>query len=126
MNLFDDEGKASSYFLSGRPFSQIIDRLDAMMMVLKSCKAESCLKPWSVLHPVGNIETLKDALNHKFDGFYKIQPKVSFTSCELGYIREAEGPQHPDIFESAAHLELRDQGATEQSFEYEGHWSHWV
>ncbi|KAJ5814704.1 hypothetical protein N7474_006481, partial [Penicillium riverlandense] len=127
VNLFDDEDKALSYFLSGRSFSQIIDRLDALMMVLKSCKAESCHKPWSVLHPDRNVETLKDALDHKFDGFYRTQPKVFFTSCELGYIREAEGPQHPHIFESAAHhLELRDHGALEQSFKYEGHWSHWV
>ncbi|KIW48420.1 uncharacterized protein PV06_01006 [Exophiala oligosperma] len=127
VNLFDDRDVSAAYSLRGRPFDEIIHRLDALMMVLKSCKSESCLKPWDALHSSGNVATLKDALHPDFDAFYKAQPKVAFTSCELGYIREAEGPQDANVLGSAAtRLELREQQASGQSFGYKGHWSHWT
>lgn len=63
------------------------------MMVLKSCKGLQCTQPWTELHPGGNVKTLTDALDAEYDTFYNAQPKVSFTSCELGYIISAEGPQ---------------------------------
>jgi N-acetylglucosamine-6-sulfatase len=62
-------------------------------MVLKSCKAGSCREPWSTLHPDGKIKTLNHALHGSFDAFYEKQPKVSFSSCQLGYLRSEEGPQ---------------------------------
>lgn len=127
INLFDDEDAASVYSLSGRPFGQIVNRLDALMMVLKSCRGESCIKPWKVLHPEGDIATLKDAMSQTFDTFYKTQPKVEFTSCELGYMIEAEGPQDPNVLGSGrSKLELREQGAQGSAFKYSGHWSHWT
>jgi hypothetical protein len=125
-NLFEADATAtrSSHFLAGRSFSHVIDRLDALMMVLKSCKGDACVNPWNVLHPGGNIENLKDALAHQFDAFYDDQPKVSFDSCELGYIREVEGPQNPNIYEEDYALsESRRQPA---SFKYQGHWSQWT
>jgi hypothetical protein len=67
--------------------------------VLKSCKADTCIHPWDVLHPQGNVANLKDALSAKYDTFYeKEQEKVSYSRCELGYIVDAEGPQEPVIF----------------------------
>lgn len=126
VNLFEDETAASAYSLGGRTFDQIVDRLDALMMVLKSCKAKSCQKPWKALHPGGDISTLKDALHHAFDTFYRSQPKVSFTSCELGYMLEAEGPQSHIALDSTHRHELREQNPREPSFKYEGHWSIWV
>lgn len=63
------------------------------MLVLKSCKGQTCVRPWKFLHPEGNVESLQDALNEKFDNFYEKQVKVSFDHCEEGYIIAAEGPQ---------------------------------
>ena len=69
-------------------------------MVTKSCKGHSCVKPWSVLHPKGDVKTLADALHPNFDGFYaSAADKVSFDKCELGYILESEGPQALANFE---------------------------
>ena len=64
-------------------------------MVTKSCVGHTCTDPWSVIHPKGDVITLKDALKGDFDAFYTSQAvkRVSFEKCELGYILESEGPQ---------------------------------
>lgn len=94
-NLFDPAftNLASQYTIASRPLSQIAPRLDALTVVLKSCKGTQCVHPWNTLHPAGDVATLTDSLNLRYDGFYRAQPKVAFTKCELGYIRESEGPQ---------------------------------
>lgn len=83
-----------SRLLLGLPLSKVIARLDALLLVLKSCKGSSCVNPWHVLHPEGNVTSLKDALDPAFDYFYEIaQVKVAFSRCEAGQILDAEGPQ---------------------------------
>jgi len=78
----------------GVPFTKFVSRLDSLLFVLKSCKAQTCIRPWFALHPVGNVHNLRDALASRFDYFYETQQKkVSFDRCELGYILESEGPQ---------------------------------
>lgn len=79
--------------LMGRPLQQVVARLDALMMVLKSCVETECTHPWLQLHPQGNVMTLQDALAPEYDHFYLSQPKVSFSACKLGYLTEYEGPQ---------------------------------
>jgi N-acetylglucosamine-6-sulfatase len=96
-NLLDERTKSS--LLLNRSISNVVDRLDALMMVLKSCKGKTCVDPWKEIHPAGNIQSLADAMHENFDAFYDRQPKVSFTQCELGYIPESEGPQSLGVFE---------------------------
>lgn len=81
--------------LLGVNIGLVINRLDALMMVLKSCKGESCVEPWTVLHPQGDVKSLTEALEVRFDAFYEEQTQVSFNRCENGYIIDAEGPQAP-------------------------------
>ena len=79
--------------------SKIASRLDALLLVLKSCKGVSCIRPWDVLHPLGNVRNLEDALLSGYDEFYeKEQTKVAFSRCEPGYILDAEGPQEALVF----------------------------
>ncbi|KAF7553217.1 hypothetical protein G7046_g7166 [Stylonectria norvegica] len=73
--------------------SKVIDRLDSLLLVLKSCKGRDCIEPWKILHPEGGVETLEDALSYRFDEFYGEQVKVRHGWCEEGYIVDAEGPQ---------------------------------
>ncbi|CAG8282083.1 unnamed protein product [Penicillium salamii] len=80
----------------GYPMSEVIPRLDALLMVLKSCHGSECVKPWGTLHPDGSVSTLKDALDEKYNRFYHSQPKVSFDHCVYGYEIGVEGPQ--DVF----------------------------
>jgi N-acetylglucosamine-6-sulfatase len=84
---------SSTRTLLGYPLTQVTARLDAVLMVLKSCKGQQCRMPWTILHPDGEVHNLRDALNPQYDSFYATQAKVSFSSCELGYILAAEGPQ---------------------------------
>ncbi|CAG8089156.1 unnamed protein product [Penicillium olsonii] len=79
----------------GRNLNQAINRLDALLMVLKSCQGKTCIQPWDVLQPVDNVSTLRDALVEEYDDFYAAQPQVSFDWCGEGYIIDAEGPQDP-------------------------------
>lgn len=81
--------------LLGTDIGLVINRLDALMMVLKSCKGENCIEPWKVIHPQGDVESLTDALKVHFDAFYEEQNRVYFNRCENGYIIDAEGPQAP-------------------------------
>lgn len=82
------------------PLERVVDRLDALMMVLKSCKQQSCTHPWESLHPSDNVNNLLDALSSDYDDFYREQVKVGFTRCEGGYIVESEGPQEFHAFKT--------------------------
>jgi hypothetical protein len=54
-------------------------------LVLKSCKGTQCIDPWRSLHPGGDVRTLENALETKFDEFYEQkQVKIKFDRCELG------------------------------------------
>ncbi|KAK0113520.1 hypothetical protein ONS95_013774 [Cadophora gregata] len=87
------------------PITTLIPRLDALLMVLKSCAGPTCISPWSVIHPAGNVKTLADALDERFDRFYgrvwgkdNERERVAFSACELGYIVGSEGPQEGRVF----------------------------
>ncbi|KAL7625868.1 hypothetical protein AAE478_005091 [Parahypoxylon ruwenzoriense] len=80
--------------IAGAPLSKMVARLDSLLFVLKSCKAESCINPWKALHPAGNVGSLRDALSPRFDAFYEDESrKIEFDRCEMGFILDAEGPQ---------------------------------
>lgn len=102
------------------------------MMVLKSCKAKECRHPWQVLHPAGNVNNLLDALSREYDTFYHEQPKVSFNSCQLGYLTSEEGPQNANVFgdkektHNTKSYPMVQGPETQQTFKYRGHWSIWT
>jgi len=80
---------------------QIATRLDALLIVLKNCKTKDCVEPWGSIHPVGNVKTLVDALNPRYDSFYENAYRnngVSFTKCEAGYILSSEGSNTPSVY----------------------------
>ncbi|KAF7171980.1 hypothetical protein CNMCM5623_004239 [Aspergillus felis] len=87
------EGEADKVHIMGFDISKVVPRLDALLLVLKSCQGKTCVKPWDVLHPDGSVQNLLDAMDHKYDTFYRDQFKVSFDRCEYGYVIDAEGPQ---------------------------------
>ena len=87
--------KSTEVQILGRPLTQVLSRLDALLLVLKSCKGSTCIQPWDVLQPSDGVRTFRDAMNETYDGFYAQQPRVSFDWCGDGYFIEAEGPQSP-------------------------------
>ncbi|KAI8944841.1 arylsulfatase-like protein [Xylaria longipes] len=101
--LHPDEGSAG--MLLGLPLDKVVQRLDSLLFVLKSCRAQTCIHPWRALHPGGNVETLQDALSPRFDSFYDARTKsIKFDRCEPGYILDAEGAQYE---QELLELELR-------------------
>lgn len=74
----------------------VVNRLDALLMVLKSCKEAQCRQPWHSLHQGGQVNSLIEALDSRHDDLYASQmPKVAFEHCEEAYIQEAEGVMWP-------------------------------
>ncbi|PYH98424.1 Arylsulphatase [Aspergillus ellipticus CBS 707.79] len=107
-NLYPDvESRDSAIRIEGYAAADVVSRLDALLMVLKSCTGVTCVRPWETLHPAGDVTSLQDALEGRFDAFYSDQVRVEYGWCELGYIVEAEGPQGPRIYSAT-------------------HWSDWV
>ncbi|KAL4923800.1 Six-hairpin glycosidase-like protein [Aspergillus undulatus] len=80
---------------------KFINRLDALLLVLKSCAGTSCIKPWDELHPDGSVQTLSDALDAQYDASYKGLPKVEYGVCADGYLVALEGSQWGDIKEES-------------------------
>ena len=124
-NYLDTEAAElqASFALAERPFEHVVTRLDSLLMVLKSCKGEECHSPWNTLHPKANIKNLKDALHVEYDAFYAEQPKVSYSSCQLGYLVDEEGPQHVKKFGDS---ELLVEQGRPRSFRYQGELSWWT
>jgi N-acetylglucosamine-6-sulfatase len=70
-------------------------------MVLKSCKQDSCRNPWATLHPANDVQSLADSLVPDYNGFYADQPRVSFSSCEQGYMAQSEGAMSVNTYSSS-------------------------
>ncbi|EOD51599.1 putative arylsulfatase protein [Neofusicoccum parvum UCRNP2] len=70
---------------------KLVDRLNALLLVTKSCGASTCRNPWSALRP-GNgsaIHNLDDAMDPAYDDFFASDrfPDVDFGHCmEYQYV----------------------------------------
>lgn len=63
-DLNNDQYELHNLYDSGRVTTQLVDRLDALLSVLKSCRGHTCRDPWRVLHPDNpKVQTLADALH---------------------------------------------------------------
>ena len=89
----DGEPNDLTYIALSRPLARVIHRLDALILVLKTCKGRQCTTPWETLFPNGHVNSLLEALDMKFDNHFEHHlARVSFDRCEKGYISESEGP----------------------------------
>lgn len=127
--LGEEASLQSEYTLAGRPFKHVVSRLDSLLMVLKSCKGKECHDPWATLHPKSKIKNLKQALDSEYDVFYESQPKVSYSSCQLGYLVDQEGPQNVNSYGDEHSYQMVEQGlesGRRESFQYQGELSWWT
>jgi arylsulfatase len=100
---------ATQNTILGVSVKTLVSRLDGLLLVLKSCQADSCRKPWRSLFPGGSVVSLIDAVAPAYDGFFEKLPRVSFSACVPGYVVSYEGPQ----FQSLS-LSRRRSGVTVQ------------
>ncbi|KUJ15587.1 arylsulfatase [Mollisia scopiformis] len=92
-NLLSRPQVAEVSNVAGLPIRKVVARLDALLFVLKSCKGRTCREAWQILHPDGDVLTLEDALEPRFDHFYEVdQKRVKYNFCSNGYLVDAEGP----------------------------------
>lgn len=72
----------------GRPIDVLVHRLDALVLVLKTCVGDTCRWPWKQLHANGKVNTLMDALDEQYDAFYANSyaiAKVGWEDCYSAY-----------------------------------------
>jgi N-acetylglucosamine-6-sulfatase len=110
LNLFSSPAAAAEHSIASRPLEQVETRLNALIMVLKSCRDETCTSPWSVLHPEGGVETLRDALGREYDAFYAKQPKMWFRGCPKGFLADWESQESVSPLEDVVGSGLVAQG----------------
>ncbi|KAH6890286.1 arylsulfatase [Thelonectria olida] len=85
--------------------SRLIDRLNAILLVTKSCAQGTCRQPWTLLQP-GNckdeILSLKQAMKRKYDDFFAGFPRVAFKECLQIQDIGNERPFYPALPETGA------------------------
>ncbi|KAF9429661.1 hypothetical protein BGZ94_009938 [Podila epigama] len=94
----------------GETRTTLLDRLDALLNILRTCKGPTCRDPWSVLHPQEDsvdvatneeikVRSLNDALHARFDAYYANLPKFEFKSCLHHYQTDNEvtHPAHDEL-----------------------------
>lgn len=125
-SLHNPNASPPTVTLLDRPLEAVMHRLDALLLVLKSCKQDSCRDPWSTLTAHMNStengpKSLRAALDGKYDEFFAKQPRVSFGWCDRGYKVMAEGPMSP-IRLGADGVEESEDGSAGWfgDFEWEG------
>ena len=91
-------GAGTSYnLLLSDHHQRLLHRLDALVLVLKTCVGETCHQPYKALFPdiasTGEeIYSLSQALDPRFDGYFEGLPKVKYSKCVLGYQARLEKP----------------------------------
>ncbi|KAK4057072.1 hypothetical protein OIO90_001972 [Microbotryomycetes sp. JL221] len=73
-------------------YKRLMSRLDGLLLVLKTCKGDVCRYPWAEMFPDGKVDGLKKAMQPKYDKYFDGLPKVEFSKCTPGYLRNFERP----------------------------------
>ena len=88
-----EAGQANAYHsgmngMLGRPIDRLLHRLDALVLVLKTCTGNECRWPWRQLHPDNVVQNLTAALDVRYDEFYANsykQARVGWLECYTGF-----------------------------------------
>lgn len=79
---------------------RLLNRLNAILMVTKSCEGNTCRQPWDWLQPnnqTGEILSLGQAMASQYDSFFASFPQVSFKTCMQYQDIENEEPYYPPL-----------------------------
>ncbi|KAL1638084.1 hypothetical protein SLS58_009010 [Diplodia intermedia] len=79
--------------------ARLIARLNALLLVTKSCGAGTCRNPWTALQPANStsnpILSLSDAMDASYDAHFAQFPSVDFGACMEYQYAPNEGPFYP-------------------------------
>ncbi|KAK2016684.1 arylsulfatase [Colletotrichum eremochloae] len=91
-------------------YEQVLNRLNALLLVTKSCTGGSCRDPWSVFTPTSNIlmsnattmvgnsvklSSLKQAMDTNYNAYFASFPRVHFETCMQYQDIKNEAPYYP-------------------------------
>ncbi|KAH9906935.1 arylsulfatase [Xylariomycetidae sp. FL2044] len=87
----------------------VFNRLNALLLVTKSCAEGTCRDPWAVFTPPDNstIRTFKQAMDAKYDDYFASFPRVHFNTCMQYQDIENEMPFYPEAAASGLGLAHR-------------------
>lgn len=78
----------------------VINRLNALLMVTKSCEQDRCRDPWAQLVPdntTSKLTSLVDAMDSAYDAFFADFEKVQFDTCMQYQYAPNETPFFPPL-----------------------------
>ncbi|KAH6989075.1 arylsulfatase [Ilyonectria sp. MPI-CAGE-AT-0026] len=97
---------------------RLIHRLNALLLVTKSCERDNCRNPWTVLQ--SSLESYDDypesgeifaslemAMDEKYDSFFSSLPSVQFKQCLEVQVRDNEEPFLPESSRSLGNTSRR-------------------
>jgi hypothetical protein len=94
---------------------RVMSRLNALLMVMKSCETDACRNPWSVVQPprltanATTVSSLAEALDPAYDDFFASIPAVSITECMHYQFAANEVPYYPPEAQYGLGLEHRNE-----------------
>ncbi|KAI1335289.1 arylsulfatase [Xylariaceae sp. FL0016] len=78
--------------------TKMTHRLNALLMVTKSCEQNSCRDPWSLLRPNNaTLKSLTQAMDTDYDSYFQLFDKVSFDTCLQVQKISNEMPYFPEL-----------------------------
>lgn len=84
--------------------ARVMSRLNALLMVMKSCETDACRDPWGVIQPpqpaatasnTTGVSTLAEALDPSYDDFFAAVPEVAIAECMAYQFSANEVPFYP-------------------------------
>ncbi|KAI3393391.1 hypothetical protein diail_4320 [Diaporthe ilicicola] len=90
-------------------------RLNALLMVMKSCETDACRDPWGVIQPQGasgnatKVSSLAQALDPMFDDFFATIPAVTIAECMHYQFAANEVPYYPPEAQFGLGLKYRNE-----------------
>ncbi|KAF3017781.1 hypothetical protein E8E14_008686 [Neopestalotiopsis sp. 37M] len=94
-------------------------RLNALLLVMKSCEKDTCRDPWGVIQPPNaapeRVSSLGDALDPKYDDFFATFPPVTIAECVQYQFAPNEVPFYPPEAQDGLGLSYRNEP---QYYEY--------
>lgn len=78
---------------------QVANRLNALLMVTKSCEGDRCRDPWGQLDPGDGTKfvSLAQAMDAIHDSFFRDFERVQFETCRDIQLTDNEAPYFPEL-----------------------------
>lgn len=100
--------------LAGNPaYEAVWNRLNALLLVTKSCAEGTCRDPWAVFvtNSSRKITTMADAMDPRYDAYFASFPRVHFGTCMQYQDVQNEAPFYPAA--AATGLGLAERRSTD-------------